>query len=136
MIKLEQIQGKSQVAKICITESLNSSNYLELINTAKQARENGVQQLVLDISKMKSISSSGFIALYSIALIMQGDPPLDTTNGWEAIRNLRRAHHRGGIHENVRILNPQPDVAVSLEETGMKEFFIIYTDLDQVISAL
>ena len=72
-IKLDQVQGKTQVTVLSIQEDLDASNYQEVINTATQAFNEGAQYLLIDMSKMPFMSSSGLIALHSIVLLMRGE---------------------------------------------------------------
>jgi len=133
-IKLDQVQGKTQVTVLSIQEDLDASNYQEVINTATQAFNEGAQYLLIDMSKMPFMSSSGLIALHSIVLLMRGEEPSDPEYGWEAFRALDR--DRGsGVQKNVKLLNPQPKVERSLEITGMIDFFEIHTDFDAAIES-
>ena len=133
-IKLEQAQGNTQVTILSIEEDLDASNYQEVINTAKQALEDGAKYLLIDMSRMLFMSSSGIVALHSIALLMRGEAPPDPEHGWEAFRAID--HDRdSGIQEKVKLLNPQTKVARSLEITGMNTFFEIHTNLDTAIAS-
>ena len=80
------------------------------------------------------MSSSGLIALHSIALLMRGDEPSDPEYGWEAFRALGR-DQGSETQEKVKLLNPHPRVDRSLEISGMKNFFDIHTDLDAAIAS-
>lgn len=133
-IKLEQAQGNTQVTILSIEEDLDASNYQEVINTAKQALEDGAKYLLIDMSRMLFMSSSGIVALHSIALLMRGEAPPDPEHGWEAFRAID--HDRdSGIQEKVKLLNPQPKIARSLEITGMDTFFEVHTNLDTAIAS-
>jgi anti-anti-sigma regulatory factor len=133
-IKLEQVKGKEQISILSIQGDLDASNYKEVINIAKKAHEDGARFLLIDMSEMSFMSSSGLIALHSIALLMRGEEPSDLEYGWEAIRSLDRDRD-SGKQENIKLLNPQPKIAQSLEITGLKEFFEIHTDLDTAIAS-
>jgi len=128
-IKLEQANNDIRLAIINIQGSLNASNYKELINVARIAKNEGAQYLYIDISEMTALSSSGFFALYSVALLMNGKEPPNPEYGWSAYHAISR--DRGnGKQENVRLLNPPQAVDRSLEITGMKDFFEILTNQD------
>ena len=133
-IKLEQAKGNSQVSILSIEGDLDASNYLEVIDTAKQARDLGAKYLLINMSDMSFMSSSGLVALHSVALLMRGEEPPDPEYGWEAIRSIDRDRD-SGIQERVKLVNPNPRVDRSLESTGLKEYFEIHTDLDMAVSS-
>ena len=132
--KIEQAQGKTQIALVSIRGRLDASNYQEVINTAKQAIEEGAQNLLIDLSKLEFMSSSGLIALHSIALLMRGDKPSNPEYGWEAFRALDR-DRSSGIQERVKLFNPQPKVDRSLGMAGMDDFFEIHADIGTAIES-
>lgn len=128
-IKLEQANNEIRIAIINIQGPLNATNYKELINVARIAKNGGAQYLHIDMSEMTSLSSSGIFALYSTALLMMGKEPPNPEYGWSAYHALIR--DRGSRRqENVKLLNPLQAVDRSLEITGMKEFFEILTNQD------
>lgn len=133
-VNFEQIQGNPQVTLLRIQGDLDASNYQDVISTAKRAIEGGAQYLLIDMSEVPFMSSSGLIALHSIALLMRGDEPSDPEYGWEAFRALGR-DQGSETQEKVKLLNPHPRVDRSLEISGMKNFFDIHTDLDAAIAS-
>ena len=128
-IKLEQANNQIRLATIKIQGALNASNYKELINVARIAKNEGAEYLHIDMSEMTALFSSVFFALNSLALLMNGKEPPNPEYGWSAYHALIR--ERGnGRQENVRLLNPPQAVKRSLEITGMKDFFEILTNQD------
>jgi anti-anti-sigma regulatory factor len=133
-ITINQAQREVPVTILGIQGDLDASNYQEVIDSATQAYEAGARDILIDMSEIKFMSSSGIVALHSIALLTRGEELPDPEYGWEAFRTLDR--DRGsGIQEHVKLLNPQPQVDRSLELTGLKEFFEIYTDLDTALAS-
>jgi hypothetical protein len=65
---------------------------------------------------------------------MRGEKPADPEDGWEAFRTLDRDRD-SGMQQNVKLLSPQENVERSLEITGMKEYFDIFTDEDTAIAS-
>ena len=133
-IKFEQAQSNSQVAVLSINGDLDASNYQRVIDTAKEALQGGASFLIIDMSNIPFMSSSGLVALHSVSLLMHGETPPDPEYGWEAFRSIDNDRD-SGIQEAVKLLNPQPKVDRSLEITGMKDFFEIYTDLDLAVAS-
>ena len=128
-IILEQAKSKNGITVISIPGHLDASNYKDLINLARQAKEEGTQYLYIDMSKMTSLSSSGVFALNSIALLMRGIEPPNPEHGWNAYHALAR-EQGNGRQEKVKFLNPPQTVDRMLDITGMKAYFETLTTQD------
>jgi anti-anti-sigma regulatory factor len=133
-ISFEEAQGKVPVTVMHLRGQLDASNYLEVITRAKEKHEAGTRDLLLDLSDLPFMASSGLIALHSVALIMSGAEPPDPEHGWAAFRTVARDIH-GSVAQHCKLLNPQPSVVKTLEITGFKAFVEIYTDLEQALAA-
>lgn len=133
-IRVEQVQEKEPVTILGLRGDLDHSSFEGLIAKAKDLYEAGTKNLLLDLSNLNFMSSSGIVALHSILLLFRGETPPDLESGWEAFHAIDRA--RGsGPQSNIKILNPQPKVALTLQKTGMTEFFEIYDDLQTALAA-
>jgi anti-anti-sigma regulatory factor len=133
-ITIDQVQGKVPVTILGVQGDLDASNYQEVIDSATQAFEAGARDMLIDMSDIQFMSSSGLVALHSIALLLRGEKLPDPEFGWEAFNTLER-DRESGIQEHVKLLNPQPQVDRSLEITGLKKFFEVYTDLDTAVAS-
>jgi anti-anti-sigma regulatory factor len=133
-IKIEQVQGKTLVSILNIQGDLDGSNYQQLINKAKEAHQSGTQHMVLDMSQVGYMSSAGLVALHTIAKLLQGAPLPDPEAGWEAFHAIERDQD-AGVHAQLKLLNPQVKVDQTLELTGMKDFFEIFTDRQAAIAS-
>ena len=133
-ILVERAFGEVPVAIIAIHGDLDASNYLDLIAKAKNVQQSGFKNILLDLSNTSFISSAGLVALHSIALLLRGEQPLDPETGWEAIHAMDR-DLSDGMQEHIKLLNPQPRVERTLERTGLKDFFYIFTDRAAALSS-
>ena len=133
-ITIDQVQGKVPVTILGIQGDLDASNYQEVIDSATQACEAGTSNILIDMAEIQFMSSSGLVALHSIALLLRGEELPDPEYGWEAFSTLDR-DRESGVQEHVKLLNPQPQVDRSLEITGLKKFFEVYTDLDTAVAS-
>jgi len=133
-ITIDQGKGKVPVTILGVQGDLDASNYQDVIDSASQAYEDGARDILIDMSGITFMSSSGLVALHSIALLLRGKEIPDPEYGWEAFRTLDR-DRESGVQEHVKLLNPQPQVDHSLEITGLKKFFEVYTDLDTAIAS-
>jgi anti-anti-sigma regulatory factor len=113
---------------------VDASNYLELIAAAQKAHGVGERDVLLDLSHVPYLSSSGLVALQSIAALMRGDTPPDPEGGWEALRAIGRDREMG-MQSRFKLLNPQPCVDRVLDTVGFKRFLEIYTDLEAAVAS-
>ena len=133
-ISVNQIQGRVPVAVLSVQGDLDASNYQELIATARELYNAGTQRILLDLSSASFVSSSGLVAIHSIALLLRGEQPPDLEQGWSAIHAV--GHGLGaGPQPYLKLLNPQPKVERTLEKAGLKEFFEIHADLATAIAS-
>ncbi len=133
-VSVNQTQGRVPVAVLSVQGDLDASNYQELISKAKELYNMGTHQILLDLSNTSFISSSGLVAIHSIALLLHGKQPPDLEQGWSAIHAVERGPGAGS-HRHLKLLNPQPKVDRTLEKAGLKEFFEIHADLAAAIAS-
>jgi anti-anti-sigma regulatory factor len=135
-ILVSQATGKTPVTILAVEGDLDGSNYQTLIAKAREAHTTGAQRLLIDMSKTSYMSSAGLVALHSIALILRGEEPPDPEYGWNAYHAIARDKDSGGrAKQLVKLVNPQPKVARTLQMTGMNEFFDIHTDIDTAVAS-
>ncbi len=133
-ITIDRAQGKVPVTILGIQGDLDASNYLDVIAKAKGVYDAGARHILIDMSAMPFMASSGLVALHSIALLLRGEEPPDPEYGWAAFRALDRVRDIG-LQRHVKLLSPQPKVDQLLEMTGLKGFFEIHTDLETAIAS-
>jgi anti-anti-sigma regulatory factor len=107
---------------------LDASNYLDVIARVRQLYQEGIRQLVIDLSDVTFLSSSGLVALHSAALIMRGEQPPDPELGWSAFHAIASDVDRG-FETCCKLANPQGRVRKSLEMTGFSNFLEIFDDV-------
>jgi anti-anti-sigma regulatory factor len=134
-----EINNKEALARVPITimqlqGELDASNYLDVIERSKEIYAAGTRHLLLDLSELSFMSSSGLVALHGAAMTMQGKPLPDPEYGWATFHSIGKDVERGSL-KNCKILNPQPSVGRSLEVTGFNRFLEIYTDLDGALAS-
>jgi anti-anti-sigma factor len=133
-LTIEQAQSRISVTILGLHGDLDASNYEQVIARARELYSAGTRYLLLDLSDMPFMGSSGLVALHSIALLMRGEEPSDLQAGWQAFHAID--HDRGtGPQKHVKLLNPRPKVEQTLDVTGMNEFFEIHTDLQTAITS-
>lgn len=122
------------VQVLTLSGELDASNYLDVIERVRQLYEGGTRQLVIDLSDVSFLSSSGLVALHSAALVMRGDEPPSPDLGWSAFHAIASDVEEG--FETCCILaNPQGRVRKSLEMTGFSAFLRIYDNVGTAVEA-
>jgi anti-anti-sigma regulatory factor len=127
-------QGRVPVTVLQLTGQLDGSNYLQLIEEGKRAYLSGVQDLLIDLSRLTFMSSAGIAAIHKVALIFRGMPMAEEESGWASYHAIDR--DRGTeVQSHVKLLSPQADVAKTLEITGFGSLFETHSDLDTAVAS-
>lgn len=132
-ISVESAQGKLPVSIIKIKGDLDASSYLELISTAQKLFDDGIKNLLLDLTDLVFISSAGLASLHIIAKTFRGEKT-NLEDGWGTFKEIDRERDNGK-QNNVKLFNPSPEVNSVLDTVGFKEFFEVYTDLDEAVQS-
>ena len=133
-ITVHQAKGKVPVTVLQPHGDLDASNFRDLIAKAKEAHSAGARDILLDLSDTPYMSSSGLVALHSIATMLRGETPPDLESGWGAFRSIDRDKDLGP-QQHFKLLNPQPEVDKVLELAGFKRFLEVYTDLETAVAS-
>jgi anti-anti-sigma regulatory factor len=131
---IEKAQGRVPITILGLKGDLDASNFQEVIEKAKNIFSSGGRDLLLDMSQLKFLSSSGIVALHSIALIMRGDRPHDLEGGWNTFHAIRE-DKSSGTQEHVKLLNPAPKIQETLRKTGMDTFFGIFYNVNAALAS-
>ncbi len=133
-ISIRQVQGRVPIALLDVQGALDATNYQELIARATEVYGAGTRDILVDLSHTSFISSSGLVALHSVAVILKGEQPPNPEGGWSAIHAVGRGLG-SGVQQHIKLLNPQPKVERVLEKAGLKELFEIHTDLAAALAS-
>jgi anti-anti-sigma regulatory factor len=126
--------GDGSTAIIAISGELDASNFQSLIDVGRELRAAGTERLVVDMSGLSYMASSGLVALYSLAVIMRGGEPPDPEEGWSAFHAIG-TDTDADADKHVKLLGPQPQVSRVLERTGLTRFFDVYLDRDKALAS-
>lgn len=133
-INVNEFKARVPVAILHLQGELDASTYLDVIARVKEIFTSGTRHLLIDMSELSFMSSSGLVALHSAALTMEGKPLPDPEYGWNTFHTIGKDLENGSV-ENCKILNPQPAVSRSLQVTGFDKFLEIFTDLDEALAS-
>ena len=127
-------KAEHPIAVMKLKGDINATNFLQIVNKAQELFDNPARNLILDLSEVTSVSTTGMVALHKIALVYSGVPQeMDTEADTQDMRP--DFTHSSNARKYVKLLNPQPDVDKALEKAGMKLFFKIFKDLDTAIQS-
>lgn len=133
---VEPVEGRDEIAVVALDGELDASNFEDLIARVRELVAGGTRKLVLDLSRLSYMASSGLVALHASALLLRGLEPPDPEAGWGAFHSLGLDVGAGAADPNVRLVAPQPSVDRVLERTGLKGFFPVHQDRESAIGSL
>lgn len=126
-------EGIPPVTVLHVTGRVDSSNYLKLIDKARELFVGGTEYLLLDLESCDFLSSAGLFALHSIALIAHKLEPLDPEHGWESLRKVTTEDRE--FKENFKIVHVQPNVLRTMDVAGLLLVFDVYSDMQEALEA-
>lgn len=131
----EEVAGRVPITVLSLDGELDASNFERLIEEVRGLHAAGTRHLLLDLSGLTFIASSGLVALHSIVRTMRGEPPPDPEAGWDAIHSLGLDVSSGATQSEVQLAAPQPAVARVLQRTGLDRLFTVHPDRATAIAA-
>ena len=122
-------QGDEPIAIMQLKGDINGSNFMQVSDKAQELYMNPARNLIIDLSEVPGISSTGLVAIHKIALLYSGTPQKEEQN----IDPNRT--HSSNARKHVKLLNPQPEVDKTLEQAGLKLFFKVFKDLESALAS-
>ncbi|HLE92132.1 MAG TPA: STAS domain-containing protein [Anaerolineales bacterium] len=113
LVEISQKEGRVPVTVFQLQDRVNLGNFAELEQTAKDAYENGMRDLVIDLSKTPSLTSIGVRALVVIHRMLSID---------------------GGT-KHLKLAGPIPYVREMLQISGVTEYIEIYDTVDEAVAS-
>jgi anti-anti-sigma regulatory factor len=131
---VETVQRRVPVWVLAIDGDLDASNFEEAVAETRELYRAGARHLLLDLSGVPFMGSSGVVAIHSIAMLMLGEEPPDPDTGWQVFHTIGD-DRRDGKQQRVKLLGPRPKVSRTLQLTGMDKFFEIFTDREMALAS-
>lgn len=120
-------QEREPVAVMRLRGEINASNFMEIVDKARELYDNPARSLVIDLGEVTGISSAGQVAIHKIALIYSG-----AAHKVEEGENPDFTHS-SNARKRVKLLDPRPEVEKTIENAGLKLFFKVFSDLESAI---
>jgi anti-anti-sigma factor len=133
-LTVSHVQGRVPVTVLQPQGDLDASNYQDLIAEVRKAYAIGARDILLDMTEVPYMSSSGVFALHSIAALLRGEEPPDPEMGWSALHTLDRGRE-AGCQTHFKLLGPQPAVDRVLDMVGFKRLLYIFDDLQAAVAS-
>ena len=125
-------ESSQPIAIMKLKGEINAATYMDVVNKAQELFDNPARHLIIDLSEISSVSSSGLVGLHKIALVYSGVQQEMNT----ATQNPRPDFtHSGDARKFVKLLNPQPAVDEALRLAGLRLFFKVYNNLEKAIQS-
>ena len=130
----------SQVGSVHIMTlagELDADSYLAVIERAEVLyHQEGARDLLLDLSDVGFMSSSGLVALHSIILLLRGESPLNPNDGWGTVHAMADdVDAATGVEAHVKLLQPQPAVVRTLEIAGFNRLLAMFDERAAALAA-
>jgi anti-anti-sigma regulatory factor len=133
-IKFSKQESRVPVTIMQLTGELDASNYAMVITQAQDIYGAGARNLLIDLSQVQYISSTGLMSLHTVALIFAGYSMNSKESGRPLFRSIN-AQNEKLVRQHLKLLNLQPAVEEVLDVVGLKQFLDIYTDLETALKA-
>jgi anti-anti-sigma regulatory factor len=128
-------QPTPDLAVIGLTGELDGSNFEQVIDAGRAACDGGARRIVLDLSRLTYMGSSGLVAIHSISLLLRGQEPPSPENGWQAIHDIGSAQVGDSQQAPLLLVGPPPSIERVLQRSGMLGLFPVHADRASAVDA-
>ncbi len=132
---IEQVEGPEPVTIFTLDGELDGASYERVIDEVRGIYEAGGRRLLMDLTDLRFIASSGLVAIHSIMRMMRGEAPPDPEQGWGALHAIRTEVDSGAVQENLRLCGTQDAVQKVLDRTGLGPLIPSYPDRATALAA-
>lgn len=129
-IIVSQMQGRVPVTVFRIEERVNLGNAKELEEKARKAFENGMRDLLIDLTDVPSLTSAGLRTIHAMYQLLS-DAPMERSG--EVMH--RRLASQGVKSPHLKLVNPSPYVLKVLSTAGFDTFIDIYDNIPDAIAS-
>ena len=126
MISTSQVQGDVSVTILHLSGHLHGATEQQLLDSARQAYEDGVRHMLLDTTSLDVLSSAGLRAI-------QGAFKLFTPQ--QDVDEIRR--HGSGPYKSpyFKMICSNPEIFYILNITGFVQNILIYNNMEEAVKS-
>jgi anti-anti-sigma factor len=132
---VEQVEGPVPVTILALDGELDGASYERVIDAVRGIYEGGGRHLLMDLTNLQFISSSGLVAMHSSMRMMRGEAPPDPEEGWGALHAIGAEVAEGAVQANLRLCGTQDAVQKVLDRTGLGPLIPTYPDRATALAA-
>lgn len=133
-ISISQASGRVPVTVIKLDGRLDGQNYQELITKAQELYSAGSCNFLLDLSDLTYVSSSGLVALCSMAVLARGEK-LPNAEAGQSVSHPIVHSTETGTQKHFKLLNPRPEIMHTFEMVGLGMLFDVFTNLEEAVNS-
>lgn len=112
LVQISQAQGRVPVTIFQLQDRVNLGNFNELEDAAKEAYQNGMRDLVLDLSQTVSLTSIGIRAIVIIHKMLSKE---------------------GGGH--MKVASPTSYIQEMLDISGVTQYIQVYNSVEEAVAS-
>jgi anti-anti-sigma factor len=124
----EKVEGRVPITVLTLEGELDASNFERLVDDVGRLYEGGTRHLLIDMTGLTFLASSGLVALHNIVRVLHGEETFDPDAGWGAFHSIDADLEHEATQREVQLAGPQPAVARVLQRTGLDGMFVIHSD--------
>jgi hypothetical protein len=127
-IVVKQEQGRMPITVFHIIGDLTTEEALQ--SRAEQAFQDGMRNLLIDLSEVPLVNSTGLRALHEIFLLLRGNDPAESDQAVKAGINAGTF-----TSPHLKLYKPSKHVLDVLKVTGYDMFLEIYQDYHKAVAS-
>ena len=125
------VKGRVPVTIFRLEGKFDTSTYRSAVQEAEELYKSGIRDMIIDMGGVSYISSSGLMALHTIALMFRENKEQAKPGGFQAI-NMERDK---AVQQHIKLLNLPEQTRSVLDMVGLLDFFQTFTDLDSAVNS-
>ena len=125
IINALQVQGETSVTILQLDGKVDRITSNQLLDRARQAYEDGARHLLLDLSGVEMLTSSGLVAIQSIFKLFTPE------SDHELMHNTKEQYKS----PYVKLVCPDPKIYYVLNIAGFLQSLLIYNNLQEAINS-
>jgi hypothetical protein len=118
------MQGEVSVTVLHLKGHLHGATEQQLVDAARQAREDGATRLLLDLSELDVLASAGLRGIQNIFKLFTPQPDVET---------IRRHESEPYKSPYFKMVCPDPQIYYILNITGFIQNIPVYNNLDEAV---
>ncbi len=124
-ITASQVQGEASITVLQLNGKVDHNTSNLLLDRARQAYEDGARNLLLDLSSVELLTSSGLIAIQSIFKLFTPEDEL------QRMHDLKEQYKSPYF----KLVCPDPKLYYILNIAGFLQSLLIYNNLQEAINS-